>query len=160
MSCFKRYPELDTNKVQVPDEQLTNWRLSTMKCAQLARCSSLGNCQAVNLLVPTLEPLLHRNCSQEQLEQLGNKIIEVCEEAIKFRLAMRQSKDLYKCQIICRGQTVSPDIPAEAVEVQGDGDAGKVIVGTFFGALLKHAKSRGEDEVVVLERAHVLVKSA
>ncbi|KAH0600938.1 hypothetical protein MHUMG1_01939 [Metarhizium humberi] len=144
----------------VPDEQLTNWRLSTMKCAQLAQCSSLSDCQAFNLLVFTLKPLLHHNCSQEQLEQLRNQIRDVCEEAIEFRLAMRQSKDLYKCQMIARGQIVSPEIPAEAVEVQGDGDAGKVIVGTFFGALLKHAKSRGEDEVVVLERAHVLVKPA
>lgn len=73
---------------------------------------------------------------------------------------MRQSKDLYQCQMIARGQIMSPEIPAEAVEAQGDGDAGKVIVDTFFGALLKHAKSRGEDEVVVLERAHALVKSA
>ncbi|KAF5134083.1 hypothetical protein E5D57_004715 [Metarhizium anisopliae] len=144
----------------VPDEQLTNWRLSTMKCAELARCSSLSKCQASSLLVSTLEPIVHPNCSREQLEQLGKKIFEVCEEAIEIRLAMRQSKDLYKCQMICRGQIVSPEIPAEVVEVQGDGDAGKVIVGTFFGALLKHAKSRGEDEVVVLERAHVLVKSA
>lgn len=111
-------------------------------------------------MVPTIEPLLHRNCSQEKGEQLGKKIFEVCEEAIKFRLAMRQSKDLYQCQMIARGQIMSPEIPAEAVEAQGDGDAGKVIVDTFFGALLKHAKSRGEDEVVVLERAHVLVKSA
>ncbi|KAK9436429.1 hypothetical protein VB005_11238 [Metarhizium brunneum] len=144
----------------VQDEQLTNWRLSTMKCAELAGCSSLSKCQASSLWVSTLKPLLHRNCSQEQLEQLGNKVDEVCEEAIKFRLAMRQSKDLYQCQMIGRGQIVSPEIPAEAVEVQGSGDAGKVIADTFFGALLKHAKSRGEDEVVVLERAHVLVKSA
>ncbi|QLI64583.1 uncharacterized protein G6M90_00g011200 [Metarhizium brunneum] len=144
----------------VPDEQLTNWRLSTMKCAQLVQCSSLSDCQASDLLMFTLKPLLHHNCSQEQLEQLRNQIRDVCEKAIEFRLAMRQSKDLYKCQMIGRGQIVSPDIPAEAVEVQGDGDAGNVIVGTFFGALLKHAKSRGEDEVVVLERAHVLVKSA
>lgn len=131
-----------------------------MKCAELARCSSLSKCQASSLLVSTLEPIVHRNCSQEHLEQLGNKVDEVCEEAIKFRLAMRHSKDLYQCQMIGRGQTVSPEIPAEAVEVQGSGDAGKVIADTFFGALLKRAKSRGEDEVVVLERAHVLVRPA
>lgn len=80
----------------------------------------------------------------------------MCRIAYELRLLMRRSKDDYWCDLYSRGTRVElDDVDIHAVEYGSEPSA--LVAYTLFGALVKHAKHRGE-EPVVLEKARVVVQ--
>jgi hypothetical protein len=102
------------------------------------------------------KPLLSGQASGARAD-IYAKILELCKDAFKLRMAMRKSKEGYRCEILNTDKTCETLAESFGVENGTNNEASDVICYTLFGALTKHPEYRGERKKV-LEKAQVILK--
>ncbi|KAJ3498449.1 hypothetical protein NLG97_g1112 [Lecanicillium saksenae] len=145
---------------RVPENDVTDWRVATFKCIQSAQ---LGNDEGANVaedMYYFFERCMIEDAEDTEIGKLRQGFVQLCRDAMKMRLLMRSSPEGYSCVILCDGLPLSrhEDIAEPYAVLRGkSNEASDAIKFTLFGALVKHAKYKGEGEVV-LEKAEVETK--
>jgi len=140
-----------------------DWRLLTLDCAEKLNYSSTGLADVAAIIRLVLEPLRASPSSSAGEKEVQVKVLRLCQDAQKFRLIMRRSKDVFRCLVpgprdrsqsaVGRGELAEP----VAVEGGAPGQASGEIAYTLFGALFKQGTDGGCSGRV-LEKATVILK--
>lgn len=94
-----------------------------------------------------------------EMDKLRQGFLQLCRDAMKVRLLMRSSPEGYSCVALREGLPLSrhEEIAEPYAVFRGkSNEAREDIRFTLFGALVKHAKYKGEGEVV-LQKAEVVM---
>ncbi|KZZ99055.1 hypothetical protein AAL_02606 [Moelleriella libera RCEF 2490] len=151
---FKDTMELD-------EEVIADWRLSTIKCIELSGMGQPDETAATGAMLKKLTSFMPENPDVRAVHAIETDVQLLCEAAYDFRLMMRKSKDIYTCFFVPEGEPWHEQTQkaAEAFAEQPGGSSGQVVACTSWGGLIKHAKFRGE-EPVVLQKAQVILAAA
>lgn len=129
-----------------------------MKCAALLKCDDLQAAKVANLIWYIMNPF--RNSTPLHSDNQSNRLCpwkEICDEAVKFAVLVRSSKDQYICEAPIYGNEVlETETSVQDQEIKASGIAGDnaIVSFTLFGALAKypeHSNAR-----LVLEKAYVV----
>lgn len=132
-----------------------------MKCIRLGHLGENNGDELAKAMYDYFSPLMVENAPSEELEKLRKQYLFFCRKAFELRVLMRNSLEGYASVTLEDGiELPSNENMAVACAVfRGkDDEMGTTVEFTLFGALVKHAKYRGEGEVL-LEKAQVVMAS-
>lgn len=143
----------------MPDNLITDWRVATLKCVRLGNLTEDLGTDMAQYMYNYFERMIVEDVDSSELTTLHARFLQLCQDAIKLRLLMRGSREGYECVRLRSGTDLAENesiAEAFAVFRGDDDDMGDKIKLTMFGALVKHPKYRGEEELV-LDKAHVVM---
>jgi len=149
-------------QIIVSDNLISDWRISTIKCAELSGTEELNSTSASNYIYAILAPLLAKRTRPSGEDTLRAGILELCKDAFKLRMLMRKSKNRYLVKTIDPGKTVllsACENTAYSVSVEGgnNSEESNEMAYVLFGALVKQPQTADQPEKV-LEKAQVVLK--
>lgn len=142
----------------VEEDVITDWRVATLKCIRLGRLTENPGADVARYMYRYFERLTAANLSHSDLEKLRQRLLLLCQDAVKLQLLMRSSPEGYECLAVKRGvvlDKIGDFAEAYAVYKGNDNDIGREVHFTLFGGLVKRPKFQDEGEVV-LEKAQVV----
>ena len=149
-------------QIIVSNNLISDWRISTIKCAELSGIEERDSTSASNYIYAILAPLLSKQTRPSDEDALRAGILELCKDAFKLRMLMRKSKNRYLVQTIDPHMTVlhsACESTTCPVWVEGGNNSEKSdeIAYVVFGALVKQPQTADQPEKV-LEKAQVVLK--
>lgn len=143
---------------------MAEWRKLTVQCTASLRDFD-GWIDVKSLRDSIFEYLKHFVPKRKDLEALRDEIRDLCYEALKFALRIRQSRSAYQVVSIEGGKRLDgikgPDWIVEGSEdpkLTEDDIKGAQVSYTLFGALMRY--DYGQGEPVVQESAMVIFKKS
>ncbi|OAQ70707.1 hypothetical protein VFPPC_03139 [Pochonia chlamydosporia 170] len=147
-------------KEKVPDDTITDWRLSTMKAIDETKIAHTCPCPAAHGIWAIFQCLLRKETDYSATDKLSNEVVQLCKDAYYLRSMMRGSKDRYRCELFRSGANFHDfETYLEVCGVEHGGNASSIIAFVVSGALVKQPQNANE-QAIVLEPAHVVVRQA
>lgn len=147
----------------VKDSMVSNWRIYTLQCIGAMEIPERLSDYVADKLEVCFMPLISKRATNEQKDELWDKMLDVCRKAVAVKLMMQRSKEGYNITTIDL-----KDHPlysktghlAESMGVEGGKtpDASDSIAYVLFGALMKHPMNNGGENKVLLKAEIILKK--
>lgn len=110
-----------------------------------------------NRLLEFFQPLIPATIDPQMRAKMQRDFARLCSDACKLRLLMRESKVRYYCQVLPTGVSFQQhEHLADDHGAEGDSVGADRVAFTVSGALMKHAKYRGE-KLTVLKKSIVVL---